>query len=128
MYIDNTEYARATKITRVNGEYDYIKSGLMTEPDNFVPRTEQGYTNLGCFYEMPRWKNGTYDIATKLTADNNSNPPKVIGSRNGDERYTDTKNGNAKYFVHLGHLVDLMQEGYHSRTKSNRVRCVRKVD
>ena len=127
MYIDNTEYARATKVARVNGEYDYIKSGLMTEPDNFVPRTESGYTNLGCFYEMPRWKNGTYDIATKSTADDNSNPKKVIGSRNGDERYTDTKNNNAKYFVHLGHLDDLMQEGYHPRTKSNRVRCVRKM-
>ncbi|MBR4951578.1 MAG: DUF4906 domain-containing protein [Alistipes sp.] len=132
MYIDNTEYARATKVTRVDGGYDYVTSGLMTEPYNFVPRTETGYTNLGCFYEMPRWKNGTYDIATKSTADNNSNPPKVIGSRNGDERYTDTKNGDAKYFVHLGHLYDLIEtkngeHGYHERTKSNRVRCVRKM-
>ena len=126
MYIDNINYARATKVKYLgNEQFDAAKSGLNTEPEDFTPRTESGYNNLGCFYEMPRWKNGTYDIATKSTADNNSNPPKVIGSRNGDERYTDTRNGDKKYYVHLGHLDDLMQEGYHPRTRNNRVRCVR---
>ena len=75
---------------------------------------------------MPRWKNGTYDIATKSTENPNSNPPKVVGSRSGDERYTDTNNGDKRYFVHLGHLDDLMQEGYQRRTKNNRVRCAYK--
>lgn len=127
MYIDNTEYARATKVVNLgNDQYSYAKSGLKEEPDNFEPRTESGSTNLGCFYEMPRWKNGTYDIATKSTENPNSNPPKVIGSRSGDERYTDTKNGNKRYFVHLGHLDDLMQEGYQLRNTPNRIRCAYK--
>ena len=133
MYIDNTEYARATKVALVNGKYDYVKSGLMFEPYNFERRTESGFENLGCFYEMPRWKDGVYDIATKKTKDDTSDPKKVIGSRNGDERYEDTKNGK-KYFVHLGHLYDLIEKtengehGYHPRTNYNRVRCVRKLD
>jgi len=126
MYIDNTEFARATKVVSLgNDQYSYEESGLKEKPDNFVPRTDSGYTDLGCFYEMPRWKNGTYDIATKSTEDPNSNPPKKIGSRNGDERYTDTRNNNAKYYVHLGHLEDLKQEGYQHRSENNRVRCVR---
>jgi hypothetical protein len=31
----------------------------------------------------------------------------------------------AEKIVHLGHLDNMMQEGYQPRTKNNRVRCVR---
>ena len=51
-----------------------------------------------------------------------------------DEHFNEYKDGRAtgiRYHVELGHLEDLIQKtedgehGYHPRTKSNRVRCVR---
>ena len=43
-----------------------------------------------------------------------------------DSRH-DGKADNTRYHVHLGHLDDMMQEGYQRRTESNRVRCIRKL-
>ena len=46
-----------------------------------------------------------------------------------DDHFNARKDGSStgkRYHVHLGHLYDMIQEGYHHRTKSNRVRCVRK--
>ena len=113
VYDDNTEYARATKVVYANGEYEFAKSGLNTEPDPYVNRTQSGYTNLGYFYQMHYWKGS-----------NDYGPVKAGTQTAGDERYT---YNNKYYYIHLGFLDDMMQEGYHHRTKSNRVRCVRKV-
>ena len=54
-----------------------------------------------------------------------------------DEHFNEYIDGNStgvRYHVELGHLEDLIQKtedgehGYHERTKSNRVRCVRKLN
>ena len=117
MYDDNTEYARATKVVRKDGEFEYVKSGLNTEPDPFVDRTQNGYTNLGYFYQMHYWKGS-----------NDYGPVKEGTQTGGDERYTTGVLWNKKnYWIHLGFLDTMMQEGYQPRTKSNRVRCVRKL-
>ena len=49
-------------------------------------------------------------------------PNKAGTQTGGDERYSYNNKG---YYIHLGFLEDLMQEGCHLRTRSNRVRCVR---
>ena len=117
VYDDNTEYARATKVVRKDGEFEYVKSGLNTEPDPFVDRTQNGYTNLGYFYQMHYWKGS-----------NDYGPVKEGTQTGGDERYTTGVLWNKKnYWIHLGFLDTMMQEGYQPRTKSNRVRCVRKL-
>lgn len=113
VYDDNTQYARATKVVREDSEFKYAKSGLDTEPTPYVNRTQSGYTNLGYFYQMHYWK-GSSDYG----------PVKAGTQEGGDERYT---HNNKKYYIHLGFLDNMMQEGYHPRTKSNRVRCVRKL-
>ena len=130
MYIDNTEYARATKaVYNGNEDYSFAPSGLKKQPDGFVSRAESGYEAIeDCFYEMHRWKEGDYDIVTYYDSEvnTNSNPPKTKGSRSGDERYTDSKNNDKKVYVHLGHLDDLMEDGYKHRSESHRVRCAYK--
>ena len=113
VYDDNTGYARATKVIRQDGEFKYAKSGLDTEPTPYVNRTQDGYTNLGYFHQMHYWK-GRWDFG----------PVKAGTQEAGDERYT---YNNQYYYIHLGFLDDMMQEGYQPRTKSNRVRCVRKL-
>ena len=113
VYDDNTEYARATKVVRQDGEFVYAKSGLDEEPTPLVNRTQDGYTNLGYFYQMHYWK-GSSDYG----------PVKEGTQTAGDERYT---YNNKYYYIHLGFLDTMMQEGYQLRTKSNRVRCVRKL-
>ena len=113
VYDDNTGYARATKVVREDSEFKYAKSGLDTEPTPYVNRTQDGYTNLGYFYQMHYWK-GRWDYG-----------PVKDGSQGGDERYT---HNNQYYYIHLGFLDTMMQEGYQPRTKSNRVRCVRKLE
>ena len=114
VYDDNTGYARATKVIRQDGEFKYAKSGLDTEPTPYVNRTQDGYTNLGYFHQMHYWK-GRWDYG----------PVKAGTQEAGDERYT---YNYKKYYIHLGFLDNMMQEGYQPRTKSNRVRCVRKLN
>ncbi|MBR5206219.1 MAG: DUF4906 domain-containing protein [Alistipes sp.] len=118
VYDDNKEYARATKVKSLgNNQFEYAKSGLDTEPTPYVNRTHEGYENLGYFYEMHYWKGS-----------NDYGPHKDGTQPGGDERYTTKSWFNKKnYYIHLGFLDDMMQEGYHHRTKSNRVRCVRNV-
>lgn len=120
VYDDNTNFARATKVVDADGKY--VRSGLNFEPIPYENNTPQGYTNLGWFYQMHYWKGR-----------NDYGPVKTDVLANGDEQYTH----NGSYYIHLGHLNDLIQTvevngvketGYLPRTESHRVRCVRKVE
>ena len=129
VYDDNPEYARATKVVaKGNNVYEYALSGLNDKPDPYVDFS--GYTdgkkeeNFGYFYLMYRWKSGT--------ADETFGQDGFGGTANGKqykgEEFNEKLNGSTtgiRYHVHLGHLYDMTQEGYHHRTKKNRVRCVR---
>ena len=133
VYDDNPEYARATKVVaKGNNVYDYALSGLNEETNiidsstgKILDFTGSGEINFGYFYLMYRWKSGT-------TIDETFGQTGFGGVVNGtqykgeefDEKLNNSKTGN-RYHVHLGHLYDMTQEGYHHRTKSNRVRCVR---
>ena len=143
IYEDNTEYARATKVVYANGEYNYAPSGLDSIPtprvDNRAKRGESGATNLGYFYMMRYWKYNERAITNRKDYGQDKRGianaiADGIDVTNGDydEFFNDTKD-NKRYYVHLGHLYNMIQKtennehGYHPRTKSNRVRCVRKV-
>lgn len=128
VYDDNPDYARATKVIyRGNDDYGYAPSGLKDKPDNFSSIDDtDGYGedcehfDNKCFNEMYRWKkpkSGSY------TYDKGWRNPDF----GGDEEFKDTRD-NKRYHVHLGHLLDMKQEGYLHRTEKARVRCVRKVD
>lgn len=140
IYEDNTEYARATKVVYANGEYNYAPSGLDSIPtprvDNRAKRGESKSVNFGYFYMMRYWKRGTWG-AKEYGQDKRGIANAIangIDVTNGDydEFFNDTKD-NKRYYVHLGHLYNMIQKtedgehGYHPRTKSNRVRCVRKI-
>ena len=128
VYDDNPDYARATKVVyRGNDDYGYAPSGLKDKPDNFSSIDDtDGYGNNcehfdnKCFNEMYRWKkpkSGSY------TYDKGWRNPDF----DGDEEFNDSRD-NKRYHVHLGHLLDMKQEGYLHRTEKARVRCVRKVN
>jgi len=130
VYDDNKEYARATKVVNLgNDNYNYAQSGLNDEPDPYRNETGAGEINFGYFYEMPYWKrNGNYhwlsnrnNITTGIFRKTDTN--KFGGDQEYDYWFNSVKGD--RYHVHLGHLLDMKQEGYHERTKSNRVRCVR---
>lgn len=127
VYDDNPDYARATKVVyRGNDDYGYAPSGLKDKPDNFSSIDDtDGYGkdcehfDNKCFNEMYRWKkpkSGSY------TYDRGWRNPDF----GGDEEFEDSRD-NERYHVHLGHLLDMKQEGYLHRTEKARVRCVRKV-
>ena len=133
VYDDNTKYARATKVKSLgNDVYEYAKSGLDSIPtpkvDNRAKRGESSSTNLGYFYLMHYWK-GRYDYGPDKTNIEANKDRVDVTNGNYDEFFNHKTNGvtGKRYYVHLGHLDNMMQEGYHPRTKSNRVRCVRKV-
>ena len=144
IYEDNTEYARATKIVRKDGEFKPALSGLDAEPtpsvDNRRKNDKSGYENLGYFYMMRYWKyNETAITNRKDYGQDKRNIANAVANSidptngNYDEWYTETSTSK-QYYVHLGHLYNIIQKsedgehGYHERTKSNRVRCVRKLD
>ncbi len=118
---DNKNYARATKVVyRGNDVYDYVQSGLNDEPnegghamdDNCIGRKAQV---LGYFNVMYAWyRHSSSNTETKtFTIDDHFDAKK-------DGR------GSGRYHVHCGHLYDMKQDGYHERTRYNRVRCLRK--
>lgn len=142
IYEDNTKYARATKITRENGEYKFVSSGLNSKPTSEVDnRTKNGkgdYSNLNEYYYLMRyWKFNERALTNrKEYGQDKTNIENAVANgidvTNGeyDEWFTETSTGN-KYYVHLGHLYNMIQKtgdehGYRPRTESNRVRCVRK--
>ena len=123
VYEDNKDYARATKVVSLgNDQFDYAKSGLNDIPNDpkdreTIPSNEPNAIELGYFNEWHAWyrdKNGNVDLVTKST---NQVYNETIDRSSTDKRY----------YAYLNHLYDMTQEGYHLRTKSNRVRCVRKV-
>lgn len=121
-YEDNTKYARATKVVALGGDqYAFALSGLKKTPDqthamddNCISQNAQlldgSYFNV--MYAWYRWNTGTEEVT--FTDDDHFNPIKDYNSY------------GSRIHVHNGHLYDMTQEGYHLRTKSNRVRCVRK--
>lgn len=131
VYDDNTKYARATKVIYEDGEYVPAKSGLNSEPtpsvDNRSRNDKAGYENVGYFYVMHQYKR-FYKSVLGATEEIGPDRTGVIDKKYGD----DLTNGaydewyDEKYYVHLGHLDNMMQEGYHKRTKKNRVRCAYK--
>ena len=128
VYDDNPNYARATKVVYNDGKYFPSHSGLDPKPTPSVDRREPtaennntdmtGYENIGYFYQQHKWKRWRSGISMK-----EEYGPDIKGNYyKGDDGYT--YNGKSYYF-HLGFLDEMMQEGYHKRTKNNRVRCVR---
>ncbi len=119
VYEDNPNYARATK---VNDNLQPTASGLKETPD--TPRTDNPWginteNILGYFYEWHAWykpASGDYYTDTHTKTTEGSAVYNEYVNRDKRERYAG----------YLGHLDDLMQEGYQLRTKPNRVRCVRR--
>ncbi|MBR5803406.1 MAG: DUF4906 domain-containing protein [Bacteroidaceae bacterium] len=121
-YEDNPNYARATKVVSLgNDQFNYAQSGLNKTPkethamdDNCINKNaeilEGCYFNvMYAWYRESRWSTNETTFTT-------------------DDHFNAIKDGNGtgkRYHIHLGHLYDMTQEGYHPRTKSNRVRCVR---
>lgn len=133
VYDDNPEYARATKVVaKGNDVYEYALSGLNEETNIIDPSTGKildftgsGEINFGYFYLMYRWKSGTPDTTFGQGGDFGG---VVNGTQYLGEEFYEKLGGSTtgkRYHVHLGHLYDMTQEGYHHRTKKNRVRCVR---
>lgn len=140
-YEDNKTHARATKVAYVNGNYDYVPSGLNRTSENATidcnsPICKDTYFNV--MYGWYRWTESEwswsdfqYHTVTKTTEKIGDNAMKT------DEHFNEYRGGDktgVRYHVELGHLYDLIQEsengehGYHERTRSNRVRCVRKMN
>ena len=124
VYEDNKEYARATKVISLgNDQYDYAKSGLNDIPNDpkdreTIPSNEQsqGTIELGYFNVWHHWSR-----RSRLGSPS-------YEKRTVDQVYRERINNQdgKRYYAFLPHLLDMAQEGYHQRTKSNRVRCVRK--
>ena len=133
VYDDNTKYARATKVIYENGGYKPAKSGLNSEPTPIVDnrsRNDKGnYEIVGYFYVMHYYKHYYKSVISGVSEEYGSDKTKVQENK---EAGIDVTNGDydewydSKYYVHLGHLENMMQEGYQPRTKNNRVRCAYK--
>lgn len=131
VYEDNPNYARATKVIVDSlGQFKYALSGLNEVPDpkHYVDYTDYNYKdrepqNYGYYYMMYRWiRSGSGTILPDTT---------TTGKYGGYDAFNEKKNGSdtgKRYWIHLGHLDDLKQEGYRKRTESHRVRCIRKVN
>ena len=133
VYDDNPEYARATKVlAKGNNVYEYALSGLNEKTNVINPSTGKildfsgsDEINFGYFYKMYRWKRGTADETFGQSGDFGG---VVNGKQYKGEEFGEKLSGSLtgkRYHVHLGHLYDMTQEGYHHRTKKNRIRCVR---
>lgn len=137
IYEDNVDYARATKIIQKEGNLEPILSGLDSiayKADGTIVDNRgswdtdyTGHTILGYYHKMRHYRKPNSGGAT--VTDNYTKVPDgqdVSHLKNYDSWYTETST-DKKYYVPLGHLYNLMQEGYLPRTESHRVRCVRKV-
>ena len=136
-YEDNKTHARATKVVYNNSKYDYVLSGLNLTSENATfdcnsPIYKNTYFNV--MYGWYRYYyGGILGWGAEWRTEEKTFPnDKEPGDQHYNE-YIDGRNTNTRYHVELGHLDDLIQttdngeHGYHERTKSNRVRCVRKV-
>lgn len=135
-YEDNKTHARATKVGYNNSKYDYVPSGLNKEPEEThamdqgcIDQNEidtENYFNV--MYAWYRWEEGALWWKETKTEEK---------TWTVDTHFKERKDGRDtgnRYHIHIGHLDDLIQKteddehGYHPRTKSNRVRCVRKLN
>ena len=134
-YEDNKTHARATKVVYNNSKYDYVLSGLNRTSENATidcdsPICKDTYFNV--MYGWYRWTSWSLFQGTQTHTDEKLGDKAMTADEHFNE-YIDGRNTNTRYHVELGHLDDLIQKtedgehGYHERTKSNRVRCVRKV-
>ena len=130
------DYARATKIVKNNGKLEPILSGLDsiaykadgTIVDNRGSNGHTSYDILSYYHKMRHYQKP--NIGSAKVDDNFTDVPDgqdVSHLNNYDSWYKETSTGK-QYYVPLGHLYNLMQEGYLPRTESHRVRCVRKVE
>ena len=136
-YEDNKTHARATKVVYNNSKYDYVPSGLNLTSENATidcnsPICKDTYFNE--MYGWYRWTDSEWswsDFQYHTVIKTNTKTFTI------DDHFNEYKDGRAtgiRYHVELGHLEDLIQKtedgehGYHERTKSNRVRCVRKLN
>lgn len=102
MYVDNTNYARATKVNYLGNEkYEYVKSGLNLEPDN---------NGNDIYYNA---------IFLRYASLGGSVP---YGPSDG------TITINRDQTVTLREIEEQAQQGYKPRTEKARVRCVRKMN
>ena len=137
VYEDNKTHARATKVVYENGMYNYVQSGLNKTPKETVAMDadcinknakvfENTYFNV--MHGWYRWREYVLFQGYQTKTEKNT--------MTKDEHFDEYRNGDAtgtRYHIFLGYLDDLIQKtedgehGYHPRTKSNRVRCVRKL-
>ena len=128
-YEDNPEYARATKVIYANGGYDYVKSGLNKTPATTHAMDQYCIDNdandMGYYFNvMKAW----YRYTTWSLFQGTQTKTEEKTFTEEDEHFWERRDGRAtndRYHIHVGHLYDMTQDGYHPRTKSNRVRCVR---
>lgn len=131
VYEDNTRYARATKVNSLgNDRFEAAKSGLNDEPNEKGTFNSAVYNSgtptdtLGYFKTWYQWKR-----------DRNGNI--VTTPQKTDQWYWDMKDETATNRLYYAFVNEnyfnpdnnfgMLQEGYQKRTKSNRVRCVRKL-
>ena len=129
VYEDNTDYARATKVKSLgNDKYGYVSSGLNDEPNKIGTFNGDVYDSgtptdtLGYFKTWRQWKKPARGDATTTPVFT-------------DQWYWDMTDGNASNRLYYAFVNEnyfnpeynfgMLQEGYHPRTKNNRVRCVR---
>ena len=135
-YEDNKTHARATKVVYNNSKYDYVLSGLNRTSENATidcnsPICKDTYFNV--MYGWYRWTSWSLFQGTQTHTDEKLGDKAMTADEHFNE-YIDGRSTGTRYHVELGHLEDLIQKtedgehGYHERTKSNRVRCVRKMN
>ena len=135
-YEDNKTHARATKVVYNNSKYDYVPSGLNRTSENATfdcnsPICKDTYFNV--MYGWYRWTSWSLFQGTQTHTDEKLGDNAMTADEHFNE-YKDGRSTGIRYHVELGHLYDLIQttdngeHGYHPRTKSNRVRCVRKAN
>ena len=131
-YEDNKTHARATKVVYNNSKYDYVPSGLNRTSENATFDCNSPIYKDTYFNVMYGWYRYYYEGFFGIGAEWRTEE-KTFTTDDHFNEFIDGSATGIRYHVELGHLEDLIQKtedgehGYHPRTKSNRVRCVRKL-
>lgn len=131
-YEDNKTHARATKVVYNNSKYDYVPSGLNRTSENATFDCNSPIYKDTYFNVMYGWYRYYYEGFFGIGAEWRTEE-KTFTTYDHFNEFIDGSATGIRYHVELGHLEDLIQKtedgehGYHPRTKSNRVRCVRKL-
>lgn len=129
-YEDNKTHARATKVVYNNGAYDYVPSGLNLTSESATFDCNSPIYKDTYFNVMYGWYRYYYEGFLGWGAEWRTEE-KTFTTDDHFNEFIDGSATGIRYHVELGHLYDLIQttdngeHGYHERTKSNRVRCVR---